>query len=208
MKNIIAIALALTMMLSFAACSQKDSGSSSPSGMPGTSTTVPTATPAATPSPTPSMEPSATPSADVGGNDEQNGEGQGNGEVTPEAIWNAIYDEYGDTFPVTEAVPAETLKDVAGIDPEKLESFVFQFPMMNVSASEFFIGKCKEGQFESVKEEVMAHQAALAEQWGQYLPEQLKLVENYVLETADNYIFFAVAEKAEDAAEVFKGYFE
>ena len=72
----------------------------------------------------------------------------------------------------------------------------------------FFIGKCKEGQFESVKEEVMAHQAALAEQWGQYLPEQLKLVENYVLETADNYIFFAVAENAEAAADIFKSYFE
>ena len=202
MKNIIALALALTMMLSFAACANKNSGSSSPSDVPGTSTTVPTATPAATPSATPSAVPSPTPTADVGD------DGQDSGEVTPEAIWNDIYEQYGDTFPVTESVPADVLKDIAGIDPEKLESFVFQFPMMNVSASEFFIGKCKEGQFESVKEEVMAHQAALAEQWGQYLPEQLKLVENYVLETADNYIFFAVAEKAEDAAEIFKGYFK
>ena len=206
MKNIIALALALTVILSFAACANKDSGSSSPSDVPGTNTTVPTATPSATPTATPSATPSAapspTPSAEV------DGEEQGGGEVTPEAIWNDIYEQYGDTFPVTESVPADVLKDVAGIDPEKLESFVFQFPMMNVSASEFFIGKCKEGQFESVKEEVMAHQAALAEQWGQYLPEQLKLVENYVLETADNYIFFAVAEKAEDAAEVFKGYFK
>ena len=38
--------------------------------------------------------------------------------------------------------------------------------------------------------------------------EQLKLVEAYVLETADNYIFFAVAENAEAAADIFKSYFE
>jgi len=200
MKNIIALALSAVMLLSFTACANKtDDTASSPSGMPGTNTTVPatnvpTSTPAATPSPAPTAAPE----------DDQ----QGSGETSAETIWNEIYEKYGDTFPVTESVPADVLKDIAGIDPEKLESFVFQFPMMNVSASEFFIAQCKEGQLESVKEEVMAHQAALVEQWKQYLPEQLKLVEAYVLETADNYIFFAVAENAEGAADIFKSYFE
>lgn len=202
--------MALTMMLSFAACANTDNNdSSSPSGMPGASATVPaTNTPSATPA-TPETTSTAEQSpepTDNGG--QQAGNEQENGEVTPEAIWETIYERYGDTFPVTEAVPAETLKELTGIDPEKLERFVFQYPMMNVSASEFFIGKCKEGELESVKEEVMAHQAALVEQWKQYLPEQLKLVEAYVMETADNYVFFAVAENAEGAAEIFKGYFE
>lgn len=192
MKNIIALALAAVLLFSFAGCANKtnDNGSS-PTDVPGTNTTVPATT---NPTSTPTPEPT----------DNQ----QGSGETSPEAIWNEIYEKYGDTFPVTESVPADVLKDIAGIDPEKLESFVFQFPMMNVSASEFFIAECKEGQLESVKEEVMAHQAALVEQWKQYLPEQLKLVEGYVLETADNYIFFAVAENAEAAADVFKSYFE
>ena len=209
MKNIIALVLAMAMMLSFAACATKDSGSASPNDVPDAGTTVPTATPTNTPVITPEPTPDTAPSTEPeNGGEDMNGNMQGNDNVSTESIWNAIYDEYGDTFPVTEAVPADSLKDITGIDPEKLESFVFQFPMMNVSASEFFIAKCKEGQLESVKEEVMAHHAALTEQWSQYLPEQLKLVENYVLETADNYIFFAVAEKAEDAAEIFKGYFK
>ena len=200
MKNIIALALSVVMLLSFTACANKNGDTaSSPSGMPGANTAVPaTNVPTATPAATPSHAPTAAPE------DNQ----QGSGETSPEAIWNEINEKYGDTFPVTEAVPADVLKDIAGIDPEKLESFVFQFPMMNVSASEFFIAQCKEGQLESVKEEVMAHQAALVEQWKQYLPEQLKLVEGYVLETADNYIFFAVAENAEGAADIFKSYFE
>lgn len=212
MKNIIALALSAVMLLSFTACaSSNNNDASSPSGMPGANTTVPATTeptPAATPSPTPAPTPTPTTTPAPGGDNQQTDNGQGTGETSPEAIWNDIYEKYGDTFPVTEAVPADMLKDIAGIDPEKLESFVFQFPMMNVSASEFFIAQCKEGQLESVKEEVMAHQAALVEQWKQYLPEQLKLVEAYVLETADNYIFFAVAENAEAAADVFKSYFE
>ncbi len=204
MKNIIALALAAVMLLGFTACANKtNDNASSPTDVPGTNTTVP-----ATTEPSPSASPTTTPAASPEGGEQQSGNEQGQGETSPEAIWEAIYEKYGDTFPVTEAVPEDMLKDIAGIDPEKLESFVFQFPMMNVSASEFFIAKCKEGQLESVKEEVMAHQAALVEQWKQYLPEQLKLVEAYVLETADNYIFFAVAENAEAAADVFKSYFE
>lgn len=194
MKNIIAAVMALVMLLSFSACTRgNNDDASSPGDLPGASTTIP-----ATASPT------AAPTAQQ----PENTSGGGSEEVSPDAIWSAVYDEYGDTFPVTEAVPAESLLDLTGIDPEKLESFVFQFPMMNVSASEFFIAKCKEGQLEAVKEEVMAHQAALAEQWKQYLPEQLKLVENYVMETSDNYVFFAVAENAEGAADIFKGFFK
>lgn len=205
MKNIIAFALSAVMLLSFAGCAPKNNDdASSPTDVPGTNTTVPATTnPTPTPTATTSPEPTTEPTDDV-----QTDNGQGRGETSPEAIWNEIYEKYGDTFPITESVPADVLKDIAGIDPEKLESFVFQFPMMNVSASEFFIAECKEGQLESVKEEVMAHQAALVEQWKQYLPEQLKLVEAYVLETADNYIFFAVAENAEAAADIFKSYFE
>ena len=205
MKNIIAFALSAVMLLSFAGCANKtNDNAASPTDVPGTNTTVPATTnPTPAPTATTSPEPTTEPTDDV-----QTDNGQGSGETSPEAIWNEIYEKYGDTFPITESVPADVLKDIAGIDPEKLESFVFQFPMMNVSASEFFIAECKEGQLESVKEEVMAHQAALVEQWKQYLPEQLKLVEAYVLETADNYIFFAVAENAEAAADVFKSYFE
>ena len=200
MKNIIALALSAVMLFGFAGCANKtNDNASSPTDVPGTTTTVP-----ATPNPTPTPAVTTTPEPTTEPTDNQ----QGSGETSPEAIWNEIYEKYGDTFPVTESVPADVLKDIAGIDPEKLESFVFQFPMMNVSASEFFIAECKEGQLESVKEEVMAHQAALVEQWKQYLPEQLKLVEGYVLETADNYIFFAVAENAEAAADIFKSYFE
>lgn len=207
MKNIIAALMAAVMMLGFTACTGDDSGSASPDALPGASATI-TATPQPSAAPTPSAMPSATPTATPEAQPPEETAGSESGGVTADAIWEAIYEEYGDTFPVTEPIPAESLKDITGIDPEKLESFVFQFPMMNVSASEFFVAECKEGQLEAVKEEVMAHQAALAEQWKQYLPEQLRLVESYVMETADNYVFFAVAENAEGAAEIFKGFFD
>lgn len=197
MKNIIALSMALIILFGFAACARKTSeGSASPDSMPGASAVIPS-TPAPTSAPTPSGSERPEPEITAAPT----------GERSPEAIWEAIFEEYGDTFPATESVTEERLKELTGIDPEKLESFVFQFPMMNVSASEFLIAECKEGQLEAVREEVEAHQAALAEQWKQYLPEQMELVENYVLETADNYLFFAVAENAEGAAGIFKGYF-
>ena len=195
MKNIIALAMAAAMLFSFSACARNNDSSASPDTIPDASTTVP-------------ASPSASPTPDTGTAEPENTADTGTEEVTPAAIWTAIYEKYGDTFPITESVPAEVLTYISGIDPEKLESFVFQYPMMNVSASEFFIAQCKEGQLEAVREEVMGHQAALVEQWEQYLPEQLKLVENYVIETAGNYIFFAVAENAQGAADVFKSFFE
>lgn len=199
MKNIIALLMAAVILFSCSACARnKDGDTASPDALPGESALIP-ATPAPTVVPSPSVSEPPAPEPSAGG---------AVGEKKPETIWNAVYEEYGDTFPVTESVPAERLKELTGIDPEKLDSFVFQFPMMNVSASEFFIAECKEGQLETVREEVEAHQAALAEQWKQYLPEQMELVENYVLETADDYIFFAVAENAEGAAAKFKEFFE
>ncbi|MDD6189390.1 MAG: DUF4358 domain-containing protein [Clostridiales bacterium] len=192
MKRVTALAMAAVMLLSFTACARNnENNNASPDNLPDASTNLP-----ATTVPTPgTQQPGNTAGAEEG-------------KTSPEAIWNAIYDKYGDTFPVTEAIPAESLKEVTGIDPEKLESFVFQYPLMNVSASEFLIAECKEGELEAVKEEVMAHQAALVEQWEKYLPEQLKLVENYVMETAGNYVFFAVAKNAEGAADIFKGFFD
>lgn len=191
MKRVAALAMAAVMLLSFAACTRNNgNNNASPDNLPGASANVP-----ATTVPTPGTQKPVN----TAGTEEEN--------TSPDAVWNAIYEKYGDTFPVTEAIPAESLREVTGIDPEKLESFVFQYPLMNVSASEFLIAKCKEGELEAVKEEVMAHQADLVEQWEKYLPEQLKLVENYVMETAGNYVFFAVAQNAEGAADIFKGFF-
>ncbi len=201
MKNTLAVLMTLIVLLGFSACADTDKdANASPDALPGASAAIPAATatptpkPTETPAPTSTPEPSETPT----GGDE---------EASPEAIWNAIYEKYSDTIPVTESVPPENLSIVTGVDAEKLESFVFQFPLMNVTATEFFIAECKEGELENVKEALMAHQAALAEQWKQYLPEQLELVENYVMETEDNFVFFAIAEKAREAADVFESFF-
>ena len=56
---------------------------------------------------------------------------------------------------------------------------------------------------DTVKAGIAKRQADLVEQWKQYLPAQLELVENYKLVTNGNYVMFAVTEYADDVVSIF-----
>ena len=79
-------------------------------------------------------------------------------------------------------------------------------PEISVQATEFFIAEVKEGKMDAVKAAVEKRQADLVQQWSQYLPEQLELVENYQLVTSGNYILFAISEYADQAVSAFNSY--
>lgn len=117
------------------------------------------------------------------------------------ALWTSI--EESIELPSMMELDDETLQFLYGIDPADLESYVARTPFMNVHATEFFIAKVKEGQMDSVKEAIENRQAALDEQWSQYLPAQYELVQNYKLETVGNYVLFCVCAQADEVVQLF-----
>jgi hypothetical protein len=124
-----------------------------------------------------------------------------------EEIWGAIETELGDTLPNSMELDAETMLATTGVDPDRCLQYLYKFPTMNVNATEFFIGECKEGEVEAVKEQLLARQKALVDVWERYLPEQYELVKNYKLVEHGNYLFFCVAEKSDEAVAIFDSFF-
>ena len=122
-------------------------------------------------------------------------------EIDIPALWTTITEKV--ELPDLMELDDTTLKDIYGIDPADLESYTARIPFMNVQATEFFIAKVKEGQLDAVKEAISKRQAALDEQWSQYLPDQYELVKNYKLETVGNYVLFCVCAKADDVVKLF-----
>ena len=101
---------------------------------------------------------------------------------------------------------ADILSQFYGISADDLVEYVCKMPLMAVHATEFFIAQVKDGKMDAVKAGVEKRQADLYQQWSQYLPDQLELVENYQLVTSGNYILFAVSEYADEAVSAFNTY--
>ena len=154
---------------------------------------TPSAKPSTPPSSAPSTKPTPTPAP-----------------VEPEptvdvvqSTWNAISQL---DIPSLSDVDAETLSALYGISTDDLVSYVCKMPAISVQATEFFIAEVKDGKMDAVKAAVEKRQADLVQQWSQYLPEQLELVENYQLVTSGNYILFAISEQADAAVTAFNTY--
>lgn len=164
-------------------------------------TPAPAVTPEARPNPTPTPEvrptpepaPTATPAPEATPPAEEEGVVSG--------LWEQITQEI--QLPALMEGDAEILAALYGIDSADLEEFVLQVPLMNVSATEFFIARVKEGSMDTVKAGAERRQQDLEAQWSTYLPEQLELVQNYKLCTNGNYLLFVVSYDAETVAGLF-----
>ena len=154
------------------------------------SSSAPTAKPSSRPSAAPTAKPTAapTPAPTVS---------------VVESIWADISKN---ELPAFTDLDADLLSSIYGIDAGDLEEYICKMPLMNVQATEFFIAKVKDGKMDTVKKALQAHQADLEEQWSQYLPEQLELVQNYKLVTSGSYVLFAVTEYADSAVTAFNTY--
>ena len=166
--------------------SPSEEPSDTPSAKPSTKpSTPPSSAPSTQPTPTPApVEPE--PTVDV-----------------VQSTWNAISQL---DIPSLSDVDAETLSALYGISTDDLVSYVCKMPAISVQATEFFIAEVKDGKMDAVKAAVEKRQADLVQQWSQYLPEQLELVENYQLVTSGNYILFAISEYADQAVSAFNSY--
>ena len=166
--------------------------------------------PSEEPSDTPSTAPSAKPSEPPASSAPSTQPTPTPAPVEPEptvdvvqSTWNAISQL---DIPSLSDVDAETLSALYGISTDDLVSYVCKMPAISVQATEFFIAEVKDGKMDAVKAAVEKRQADLVQQWSQYLPEQLELVENYQLVTSGNYILFAISEHADQAVSAFNSY--
>ena len=180
-----------------------------PAPRPPATTPPPGACPPAEPSDTPSAKPSTKPSAPPSSAPSTQPTPTP-APVEPEptvdvvqSTWNAISQL---DIPSLSDVDAETLSALYGISTDDLVSYVCKMPAISVQATEFFIAEVKDGKMDAVKAAVEKRQADLVQQWSQYLPEQLELVENYQLVTSGNYILFAISEYADQAVSAFNSY--
>ena len=166
--------------------------------------------PSEEPSDTPSTAPSAKPSEPPASSAPSTQPTPTPAPVEPEptvdvvqSTWNAISQL---DIPSLSDVDADTLSALYGISTDDLVSYVCKMPSISVQATEFFIAEVKDGKMDAVKAAVEKRQADLVQQWSQYLPEQLELVENYQLVTSGNYILFAISEYADEAVSAFNSY--
>ena len=148
--------------------------SSAPSAAP---SSKPTAKPSAQPSAKPTAKPTATPTPAPAAS-------------AVDDVWNEIA-KNGD-LPSLSDVDAATLEAVYGISSDDLVDYVCKMPLINVKATEYLIAEVQDGKMDSVKASLEARQDALEQQWSQYLPDQLELVQNYKLVTNGNYVLFVV----------------
>ena len=121
-----------------------------------------------------------------------------------QAVWEAIATRELPFF--DDSLDDQILADFYGIDPADLVEYVWKMPFMNTQATEFFIAQVQPDKMDTVKAALENRQAALEEQWSQYLPDQLELVKNYKLVTNGDYIMFAVTEYADEVVTEFNTY--
>ena len=133
----------------------------------------------------------------------------GNADVTIDlnALWtniSALGDEDGALSEMAFIeVTDDDLANIYDIDAADLDGYLARVPMMNVSATEFFMAKVKDGKMDTVKAALEARQANLVTTWSSYLPDQYDLVKNYKLVTNGSYVFFAVSKFADQAETLF-----
>lgn len=170
-----------------------------PSGEP--SPTVPQPEPTATPIPTATPVP-ATP-APAQGPKETPGEPSDAG-TTIQVIWKELLAALGLADAGFVSLDAGTLADLYGMDAADLTAYTARMPMIGIEATEFFIAQVREGRMDAVKEAIASRQAALADEFDNYLPEQLELVEDYRLVIRGEYVMFCICKDADSAVAVFE----
>ena len=101
-------------------------------------------------------------------------------------------------------VTLDDLTTLLNINADEVEEVVGKMAMMNVQASRYFIIKAKDGAVDSVKQQVEDYGNSYEQQWATYLPEQYELVKQRKIGVKGNYVYFIVAENAQDLEALIK----
>ncbi|MOA15265.1 hypothetical protein D3C78_1354160 [compost metagenome] len=90
------------------------------------------------------------------------------------------------------------LQKLYKIDANSVDDFIFYTSTSNVKADELAVVKLKdESQVESVKENIEQRIEAQKMKFKDYRPDEYFLVENHVLKSKGQFVFFAVSKEAD-----------
>lgn len=123
--------------------------------------------------------------------------------VSTRGIWDAIFDEYSEKLPMFLEVDGEMLESYYGFDEGLLEDYTVNIPMMNIKATEFFIARVTDENYEAVKEGFDRRLADLDATWSSYLPDQYALVQDARIVRSGEYVLFCITKYADRVEEIF-----
>ena len=101
-------------------------------------------------------------------------------------------------------VDSTMLSDVFQVEEDLLEGYVGKFPMMMVHASMYLVVEAKDGEVETVKEQVETYATAYEAQWEHYLPEQYDLVKDRKCGVSGNFVYLFIGESVEEMEKLMK----
>lgn len=101
------------------------------------------------------------------------------------------------------------LQQLYEIDEDKLENYVIYTPSANIQADELLLLQVKDPKDlsdieDKIKKRIESKKAVFKD----YLPEEYNLMENSVLETKENYIFYLASKNADKVRDVFMEFFK
>lgn len=131
--------------------------------------------------------------------------------VEPELTANEMVDKMLEKVeqPMLMELPADQVKEIYNIDPDKLEEYAIRIPMMNVKTNEIAILKVKNTADVSEVEETVKQRAEnVKKQFETYLPDQYENAKNFKLITKGNYVLFVISEDADELVKVYDSFFK
>ncbi|WP_066301385.1 DUF4358 domain-containing protein [Bacillus sp. FJAT-29937] len=100
------------------------------------------------------------------------------------------------------------VKESYYINPNLLEEYIIQMPLMNVTSNELSILKLKDKKdLETVKSALEKRAADAIRNFENYLPDQYENAKNYKIVTNGNYMLFVISEESEELIKHFNAFF-
>lgn len=133
-----------------------------------------------------------------------NNSNEENTNIDLQAVNNEISSQPPFNELATMDITIENLSTLFNINVDEVEEVVGKMAMMNVQASRYFIIKATDGAVDSIKAQVEEYGNSYEQQWETYLPEQYELVTQRRIGVIGNYVYFIVAENAQDLEALIK----
>jgi hypothetical protein len=116
-------------------------------------------------------------------------------------IHQAVKDEFGDDYIPSMQLSKEDLEALTGVNPENIDSFIAEMPMISVNVDTFIAIKAQAGKGEAVEVELESYRASLVEQGMMYPMNQAKINAANVLRY-DDYVFFIMIGKYDEREDI------
>jgi len=175
MKKLLAMLLALMMVLSLAACGNKNNEEPDAPEEPSSSVEETPETPEETPEETPAGEVDA--------------------KLTQ--LHESLKEAYGENYLPSMPLDETMLTEVIGVDMENVESFIAEMPMMSAHVDTFIGIKAKEGKADAVEADLNAYRDNVVENSMQYPMNEEKVKASEVVRKGD-YVFFVMLGQIPD----------